>query len=60
MHQIRKELSSDSSKQGCWSTKQVEEMIIKKAGVKKYHYTHVYRLLPMWGFKLKIPRKKTH
>lgn len=55
MHQIRKELS-DSSKQG-WTTKQVEEMIIKKGGV-KYHYTHVYRLLHKWGFKLKVPRKR--
>jgi putative transposase len=57
MHQIRKELSDSSSKQG-WTTKQVEEeMIIKKGGV-KYHYTHVYRLLHKWGFKLKVPRKR--
>jgi putative transposase len=56
MHQIRKELS-DSSKQG-WTTKQVEEMIIKKCGVKYHHYTHVYRLLHKWGFKLKVPRKR--
>ena len=55
MHQIRKELSD--SKQGWWSTKQVEEMIIKKGGV-KYHYTHVYRLLHKWGFKLKVPRTR--
>ena len=54
MHQIRKEISD--SKLGC-STKQVEQMIIKKAGV-KYHYTHIYRLLHKWGFKLKVPRKR--
>ena len=56
MHQIRKGLSDSSNKQG-WTTKQVEEMIIKKGGV-KYHYTHVYRLLHKWGFKLKVPRKR--
>jgi putative transposase len=54
IHQIRKELAG--SKQG-WTTKQVEEMIIKKGGV-KYHYTHVYRLLHSWGFKLKVPIRR--
>lgn len=43
------------SKQG-WTTKQVEDIIIKEGKV-KYHYTHVYRLLHKWGFKLKVPRK---
>ena len=43
------------SKQG-WTTKQVEDMIVKEGEV-KYHYTHVYRLLHRWGFKLKVPRK---
>ncbi|HXT83072.1 MAG TPA: helix-turn-helix domain-containing protein [Verrucomicrobiae bacterium] len=38
---IKKELSN--SKQG-WTTKQVEELIIKKSGV-KYHHTHIYRIL---------------
>jgi len=37
-YQIKKELSI--SKQG-WTTKQVEELIIKKSGI-KYHYTHIY------------------
>ncbi len=37
-YQIKKELSR--SKQG-WTTKQVEELIIKKSGI-KYHYTHIY------------------
>ena len=36
-YQIKKELSI--SKQG-WTTKQVEELIIKKSGI-KYHYTHI-------------------
>jgi putative transposase len=52
-YQIKKELSS--SNQG-WTTKQVEELIIKKSGI-KYHYTHVYRILRKWGFKQKVPRK---
>ena len=39
VYQIKKELSN--SKQG-WTTKQVEELIVKKSGI-KYHYTHIYR-----------------
>jgi putative transposase len=50
---IRKTLFE--SKQG-WTTKQVEDMIMKEGEV-KYHYTHIYRLLHKWGFKLKVPRK---
>ena len=51
---IKKELSD--SKQG-WTTKQVENLIIKKSGI-KYHYTHIYRILRKWGFKQKkVPRK---
>ena len=30
-------------KQG-WTTKQAEELIVKKSGI-KYHYTHIYRIL---------------
>jgi transposase len=52
-YQIKQELSS--SKQG-WTTKQVEELIIKKSGI-KYHYIHIYRILRKWGFKQKVPRK---
>jgi putative transposase len=43
------------SNQG-WTTKQVEELITQKTGV-KYHYTHIYRILRKWGFKQKVPRK---
>lgn len=50
---IRNELLS--SKQG-WTTKQVDELIVKTSGI-KYHYTHIYRLLRKWGFKQKVPRK---
>ena len=50
---IKNELSR--SKQD-WITKQVEELIIKKSGI-KYHYTHIYRILRKWGFKQKVPRK---
>ena len=53
VYQIKKELSI--SKQG-WTTKQVEELIIKKGGI-KYHFTHIYRILRKWGFKQKVPRK---
>ncbi len=53
VYQIKKELSN--SKQG-WTTKQVEELIIKKSGI-KYHYTHIYCILRKWGFKQKVPRK---
>src|SRR6476646_11316929 len=53
-YQIKKELR-ENSKQG-WTTKQVEELIIKKSGI-KYHYTHIYRILRKWGFKQKVPRK---
>ena len=41
------------SNQG-WTTKQIEELIIKESGV-KYHHTHIYRVVKKWGFK-----QKTH
>jgi putative transposase len=45
------------SKQG-WSTKQVQDIIIKESrGEVKYHYVYIYRLLHKWGFKQKVPRK---
>ena len=53
VYQIKKELQE--SNQG-WTTKQVEELIVKKSGT-KYHYIHIYRILRKWGFKQKIPRK---
>ena len=56
MHQIKKELKESSY--GGWTTKQAEELIVKKNGI-KYHYTHIYRILRKWGFKQKIPRKGT-
>ncbi len=52
-YQIKQELKESS--QG-WTTKQVEELIIKKSGI-KYHYTHIYRILRKWGLKQKVPRK---
>ena len=37
--------------------KQIEELSIKKSGI-KYHYIHIYRhTLRKWGFKQKVPRK---
>jgi putative transposase len=43
------------SNQG-WTTKQVEDLIIKMSG-KHYHHIHIYRILRRWGFKQKVPRK---
>src|SRR6185312_9885895 len=40
-YQIKKELKESS--QG-WTTKQVEELIIKKSGI-KYHHIRIYRIL---------------
>ncbi|HEY6536215.1 MAG TPA: helix-turn-helix domain-containing protein [Candidatus Nitrosocosmicus sp.] len=51
--QIKQELKE--SNKG-WTTKQVEELIVKKSGI-KYHYTHIYRILHKWGFRQKVPRK---
>jgi putative transposase len=56
IYKIKNELAS--SKQ-VWTTKQVEDLIVKKSGGIRYHYTHIYRLMHKWGFKQKIPRK-TH
>ena len=54
VYQIKKELQE--SIQG-WTTKQAEELIIKKSSGIKYHYIHIYRNLRKWGFKQKVPRK---
>lgn len=52
---IRRKLTE--SKQG-WSTKQIQDMIIRESGGGvKYHYIYIYRLLHKWGFKLKVPRR---
>ena len=53
-YQIKQELKQ--SNQG-WTTKQVEELIIKKSSGIKYHSIHIYRILRKWGFKQKVPRK---
>ena len=47
---ILKESNSD------WTTKQVEDLIIKMSG-KHYHHIHIYRILRRWGFRHKVPRK---
>ena len=51
---IQNELAS--SKQG-WTTKQVKNLIVRKSGGIRYHYTHIYRLMHKWGFKQKVPQK---
>jgi putative transposase len=50
---IKKKLKE--SKQG-WTTKQVNEMIVKDGRV-RYHHIYIYTLLHKWGFKQKVPRK---
>ena len=45
VYRIKEELKE--SKQD-WTIKQVEELIIKKSGI-KYHYIHIYRILRKWG-----------
>lgn len=52
---IRRTLSE--SREG-WTTRQVQELIAKMGGGVTYHYTHIYRLLHSWGFKLKVPRRR--
>ena len=54
VYEIKKELSS--RKEG-WTTKQVEDLIVRKSGGIRYHYTHIYRLMHKWGFKQKVPQK---
>jgi putative transposase len=39
-----------------WSTKQVEELIIKESGI-RYHHNYIYCIVRKWGFKQKVPRK---
>ena len=53
VYRIKKELKESGYG---WTTKQVEELIVKKSGI-KYHHTHIYRILRKWGFKQKVPRK---
>jgi transposase len=53
VYKIKKELQESGYG---WTTKQVEELIVKKSGI-KYHHTHIYRILRKWGFRQKVPRK---
>jgi putative transposase len=51
-----KTILKESDNQG-WTTKQVEELIIKKSGI-KYHYTHIYRcILRNWVSNKKYQEK---
>ena len=51
---IRKTLRE--SRQGGWTTKQVNDSIVNESGI-HYHYTHVYLLLYKWGFNRNYQRK---
>ena len=52
-YRIKTQLSS--SKEG-WTTKQVNDIIIRESGV-QYHQIYIYTLLRKWGFKQKVPRR---
>jgi len=52
-YKIKSQLSS--SKQG-WTTKQVNDIIVRESGV-QYHQIYIYTLLRKWGFKQKVPRR---
>ena len=52
-HKIKTILKESNSG---WTTKQVEELIVKVSG-KHYHHIHIYRILRRWGFRQKVPRK---
>ncbi len=52
----RIKITLKESNQG-WTTKQVEQLIIEKSGI-KYHCNHIYHsILRKWGFRQKVPRK---
>ena len=53
VYEIKSQLSS--SKEG-WTTKQVNDIIVRESGV-QYHQIYIYTLLRKWGFKQKVPRK---
>ena len=44
------------SNQG-WTTKQVEELIIRESGGINYNHNYIYYIARKWGFKQKVPRK---
>jgi putative transposase len=39
-----------------WTTKQVEELIIRESGI-RYHHNYIYYIVRKWGFRHKVPRK---
>ena len=52
-YQIRKELKE--SNYG-WTTKQMEELIIKKSGI-KYHFIHIYRIFVNGALNRRYPER---
>jgi transposase len=42
-----------------WTTKQVEEIIIKESGI-IYHHNYIYHIVRKWGFKQKVLSRKVH
>ena len=53
VYEIKKELAS---KQG-WTTKQIQDLIVKKSGGIRYHYTHIYRLMHKWDSNRRYQEK---
>jgi len=58
--EIKNELASNRQQQG-WTTKQVKDLIVRKSGGTRYHYTHIYlQTHAQMGIQTeKVPRK-TH
>ena len=52
-YRIRKTLKESNTG---WSTKQVEELIIRESGI-RYHHNYIYYIVRKWGFRQKVPRK---
>lgn len=55
MMKVRKELISYPYG---WKTREVMRLIYKRTGV-TYSETHIYRLLHKWGFRHKVPLKRS-
>ena len=55
-YSIQDKTQLSSSKQG-WTTKQVNDIIMRESGGVQYHQIYIYTLLRRWGFKQKVPRK---
>jgi putative transposase len=56
VQEIKNELASN--RQGWTTTKQID-LIVRKSGGTRYHYTHIYRLMHKWGNKVAAANKRS-